>query len=138
MAYHTPNPPALDETVAALNAVAHATCDRALLALVAGLGLRPWEACALRLRDVAADGSHVRPGRGMLRRVVLTHEYAPALMAAVGRRAGGTLLVTPDGQEVSPRLAVRRLDALARAAGLAPGPTLPQLRARALGPRLTL
>ena len=128
-----PNTPAAPEVLAALFAAATAPCDRALLALVADAGLRPWEACALAVSDVAAGGSSVRPGRGPLRRVVLTGDHAAALVAAVGGRADGPLLVTARGRPVGPSVAARRLAALAKRAGVCPAPTLPQLRAAARG-----
>lgn len=133
MAYRDPNPPASPEHVDALLAAATDPCDRALVALVALAGLRPWEACALTVDDVRASGGALRPGRGSVRRlVVLTPEVAGALRLAAGDRVAGQVLVEPDGADLSPLRAVDRLSRLATVAGVSPAPTLPQLRAHAL------
>lgn len=137
MAYPDPNPPASPEAVAALLDAAIDPCDRALIALVGRAGLRPREACALRIDHVRAGGrAIVAPcSSGPLQRVVT---LAPAVRQAVldacgSRSVGAALLVSPDGKEFNPALAVRRLADLGERAGIqGPVPTPPQLRAFAL------
>lgn len=132
MAYRDPNTPASVDVVAALLAAATDPCDRALVALVALAGLRPWEACALTVDDVRGAGTALRPGHGAVRRLILVvPEVAEAVRAAAGDRASGQVLVEPDGAALSPVRAVDRLGRLADAADVSPSPTLPQLRAYA-------
>lgn len=139
VAYRDPNPPASAEDVAALRNAATDSCDRALVALVARAGLRPHDACALTVDDVRASGGALRPGRGVVRPLVLlAPEVAEIVRDAAGDRPTGPLLVEPDGTALTPQRAVARLRRLADAANLHPPPTLPQLRAYARRPRSTL
>ena len=139
MTTRDPNIPALSETVAALLAAATAPCDRALVALVAHAGLRPIEACGLRVEDVV--GGAVRLGASentaVQRLALLSPDVFAVVRTAAGDRVDGPLLITRSGTPLDPRTAVARVKALARVAEIdgidgTDAPTLPQLRAYAL------
>jgi integrase len=111
------------EQVDALLAAATGVRDRAIVSLLADLGLRVGELVSLDVADVGTERGHrtVRfVGKGSKpRRRVLTPAAGDALDAYVGARTDGPLFMTSTGGRIDRHAVFRLIRRLARQAGIA-------------------
>jgi len=111
-----------EETDALLRACA-GPCERAALGLLVEAGLRPREACGLRVGDVQRDAVRVRGKDGRERPVALGPQLSEALQGCLRGRgastaAGEPLLLAAGGRPMDVQALGAMLRSVARRAGL--------------------
>lgn len=99
-------------------AEAHSKMASALVWLMSGAGLRVEEACSARIEDLSGDLLTVRV-KGRHRQIkALSEEVLVAVLAVIGDRTTGAVVIDGDGREVKPWKAQRLIAELGARAGI--------------------